>query len=609
MSMHELFAEAVERLKAGEPAASIVASYPVGVQAELGKLLAIVEMADQVAVQPLPQRSVRQRSLARAQFLQQAGAIRAEMEETLGAPALQPGGARTSANTPTAPPSWWERLRVGWGNIFDRPLLRLAPLAAVAVAVYVATFWTVRTAEAALPGDVVYPLKQWVREQKVSLAPPEQRIEVITAVQEEIKREAETLAMVLKTRPEARAELAIEYSEAMIYYGRRGNLLLIGPFLVAPNYQPNAAVEKFVPMVLDPSVQPGATVQLTYRVLPGNPHVVQGVSATVVDAPKPAPEPTATATAGRVCQVTLSPNWTPYPVRQNDTLEDLALRSNASVASIMEVNCLPDRNLADVSSLLLPDTLYVRVTPANMPTPIPTLPPTVTPLPTATIIPQPTATPRPPAVVPTDAPAELPTGMPTEESTVQPAATPTGEPEQTPIMTPAETAQQTPSATPFETPFETPPVLPTQSPSAPSTVSPTGSPTESPTEAPTESATEAPTPSATGEPNVTIAPTEPATVAPVSTPVEATTVAATLPAEAPTNPPTSAPTAASVQEPTAVPTTVPTTVPTQAPPTQALIAPVVPTAVPPTPIPPTPVPSTPVPPAAPASEVATPEPG
>ncbi len=86
--MDDLFAEAVERLKAGESTASIVASFPVDAQDEIGQLLAIVELAEEVAVQPLPQRSVRQRSLARAQFLQQAGALRAEMETTLGAETL-----------------------------------------------------------------------------------------------------------------------------------------------------------------------------------------------------------------------------------------------------------------------------------------------------------------------------------------------------------------------------------------------------------------------------------------------------------------------------------------------------------------------------------------
>ena len=100
--MDDLFAEAVERLKAGESTASIVASFPVDAQDEIGQLLAIVELAEEVAVQPLPQRSVRQRSLARAQFLQQAGALRAEAEATLGAEALIARCCTKRAEAPSA---------------------------------------------------------------------------------------------------------------------------------------------------------------------------------------------------------------------------------------------------------------------------------------------------------------------------------------------------------------------------------------------------------------------------------------------------------------------------------------------------------------------------
>ena len=159
--MDDLFAEAVERLKAGESTASIVASFPVDAQDEIGQLLAIVELADQVAVQPLPQRSVRQRSLARAQFLQQAGALprRNGNDARRRSTGAQHRTGRTKAPSPAW---WWERLWAGWGSLFDTPLLRLAPLAMIIAAVYLATFWTVRTAQAALPGDAVSPLKQWI---------------------------------------------------------------------------------------------------------------------------------------------------------------------------------------------------------------------------------------------------------------------------------------------------------------------------------------------------------------------------------------------------------------------------------------------------------------
>lgn len=42
-------------------------------------------------------------------------------------------------------------------------------------------------------------------------------------------------------------------------------------------------------MDIQGSLVPGAVVQLTYRVLPGNPNIVQGVRAVVVDSPQSAP--------------------------------------------------------------------------------------------------------------------------------------------------------------------------------------------------------------------------------------------------------------------------------------------------------------------------------
>ena len=61
------------------------------------------------------------------------------MEETLGAQALAqaatPASKQTGGQGGVAQPSWWERLTAGWGNLFDSPLLRLAPLAIVVAAV------------------------------------------------------------------------------------------------------------------------------------------------------------------------------------------------------------------------------------------------------------------------------------------------------------------------------------------------------------------------------------------------------------------------------------------------------------------------------------------
>lgn len=49
--------------------------------------------------------------------------------------------------------------------------------------------------------------------------------------------------------------------------------------------------------------------------LPGNPKVVQGVSAAVVEAPKPTPLPTAGPTAEPTCRRQLPADWVPDAVR------------------------------------------------------------------------------------------------------------------------------------------------------------------------------------------------------------------------------------------------------------------------------------------------------
>ena len=457
MTMDELFAEAVERLKAGEPPATIVASFPVDAQAEIGDLLAIVELADQVAVQPLPQRSVRQRSLARTQFLQQAAAIRAEMEETLGGEALVPAQAAAPGGQKRAPqPGWWERLRMGWGSLFDSPLLRLAPLAIIIIAVYLATFWTVRTAQAALPGDAVYPFKQWMREQRLSLAPADQRIQVIADNEKELADEAKRLAKAQQARTDARAKLSIENTEAMVYYGNKGDLMMMGPFLVAPNYQPVAGVEKFETMAIQGALLPGAVVQLTYKVLPGNPNVVQGVRAVVVDGPKPAPTPTAAPVRAGDCQRRLPTFWVPYPVKPSDVLARLANRTGVNIIDIMEVNCLETASLVGVSQIYLPQSVYVRVTPPAIP-PTPTLPPPpVIPVPPATEIPQPTATPMPPTTEPTIEPTTDPATNPTTVATEVVTAVPTGDATAPATTAPTSVPGTTPAATPTEAAGENP---------------------------------------------------------------------------------------------------------------------------------------------------------
>ena len=59
MSIDEIFAEATERLQAGEPLESIVTSYGSENQQELRALLAIVEITDSLATQRCPSHHLR----------------------------------------------------------------------------------------------------------------------------------------------------------------------------------------------------------------------------------------------------------------------------------------------------------------------------------------------------------------------------------------------------------------------------------------------------------------------------------------------------------------------------------------------------------------------
>ena len=248
------------------------------------------------------------------------------------------------------------------------PYLVAGALIAAAL-VLIGAFWAMRSARTALPGDTAYPLKQWLREQRLSLAPADQRMTIIADNEKVVAEEGRLLAALQPIGRDARTGLSIENTEPMVYYGSKGDLLMIGPFLVAPNYQPVAGVEEFRPMGIAGQLVPGAVVQLTYRLLPGNPNVVQGVRAIVVEGSHSAPAPTPTPGRANPCPRELPAYWVPYPVRPGDTLTGFSSRAGVSILAIMRVNCLDSASLAAVSQIYLPERIYVRVTPTAMPVP------------------------------------------------------------------------------------------------------------------------------------------------------------------------------------------------------------------------------------------------
>jgi hypothetical protein len=138
--------------------------------------------------------------------------------------------------------------------------------------------------------------------------------------------------------------------------------------------------------------------------------------------------------------------------------------------------------------------------------------------------------PEPPQLSPAPIPSELPT--PTPSPTEEPTPTPTPTPEPTPVETPTPeptlTPEPTPEPTPTPSPIETATPEPTPEPTAQPTPTPTPTPTpaETPTPTPTETLTPEPTATATPQeptPSPSETPTEPP--APVENPVQAVAAA------------------------------------------------------------------------------------
>lgn len=532
--MEDYFAEAVDRLQAGETIEQILADYPDKVAQELHPLLLVVELAEQTAAQAPPQRLPLNRLAARVAFAQRAAELRAEMEaERARAISAQQREATT------APVSIFARLEARRRQIIRAwpmaaPVMRLAPLTLLLVVVYLLTSVVVAVAQEALPGEPAYPVKLWILEQQVATAPEEQRAEARWMADRQQSEDVARLASRLQANPNAAPVTAIMIQQ---FRGFDGEQLLIGDLRVIPWHQPPGS-DAWLPLAIDGVLEPGAVVMLRYQVIPGAPNVVQGIALRVMQAPPvPTPEPTPTPTpaASLACQRIQPPHWVEYIVRPGDTLSHIAARAQTSVSELRRVNCLTDGVLRAGTTILVPIRMLGEA---------PTAPPpaVITALPTQLFTPAPATQ--------TPAPIETPTNTPTIEPT---AAQPGGE---------NETAAPTPTAALEET--EAPDVTdsPTDTP-VPTETSPTpAEPTE--TGAPPQTAPPANTPTATLPATETAAATATATALATETPeppVEVT--AAALTETAPPATAASEPTA-TVGAPGPTPTLAPT--PTTAPP-------------------------------------------
>lgn len=564
--MEDYFADAVDRLLRGEALEAIVADYPAAVRQELQDLLTVVELADQIAAVKPPQRQPVKRIAARVEFSRLAAAKRAELQAT-----QTPLPTPLTPKAPVAAQSGrmaevWRKFTSGWSNLgAPTPVMRLVPLTLLLIALYLSTFTIVATAQAALPGDLAYPVKSWIREQRIATAPAEQQAAERWRADQEQAQDVAARAVQLQSKPDAAPLTAVSILQ---FRGLEGEQLLLGDLKVIPWYRPEGGGENdWLPMTIDGELQPGAVVMLRYQIVPGASDAVQGIALSVMQAPPmPTPAPTATPTTARHCQRIQAPNWVAYVVKSGDTLSSIAARAQTSVNELRRVNCLTDGVLRAGTTIFAPNTILGALPPAPPPavaTAIATLPPS----PTATL-PAPTVTPSPPTSAPTitpdatspqggsaDATATPDAGAPGETPTtdVSPEATPASS--ATPTATAAASATATPAtATPAATdasPTETaiaPPVTATAGAPPSTDVTPAAPPATA-----TGAATgDAPTPTTSAP---TIQATTPEPTATIVAPAAQNTVAPTPTAPAPTAaPPTATPPPPTPAPPTSVPT-------------------------------------------------------
>ncbi len=569
MSVEEYFAEAADRLQGGEAVERIIADYPLEVRAELQALLAIVELAEQVAAIAPPQPLPLNRIAARISFAQRAAELRAEFEASQNAPGAantvvssQPAITAHTTRRQERPQTWWRQFVGFWTA--PTPAMRFAPLALLLAMIYVLTSTIVVAAKESLPGNPVYPVRVWMLEQGVATAPVQQKAEARWLVDRALAGDVARLAEQLQATPDA-APVSVESIQQ--FRGFDEDLLLIGDLRVIPWHQPaDIGPDDWFPITIEGTLEPGATVLLRYQVVPGAANVVQGVELTVLQSPAmptPQPTPTSAPVTGVHCQRIQAPNWIAYIVKPGESLSDIAMRSQTSVTELRRVNCLTDGSVRAGTTIFVPMTILGRVPSAPPPAlataiPTPVIPPTPTPAPFT-----PTNTPSPPTSAPTLAPTS-------ESASPESTALPPSETE-TPVQsaTPAAPSTPTQTAAPTESdvtaiPLETEPPIPAtatpiqteQTESSP-TPSPTAEGGSSPAEAPSPTATasniEPPTAApvesaATPTPLNTTAPTAPPTMEPSPTLAESAggaSVTSTLPPTATPPPPTATPVAAS----------------------------------------------------------------
>ena len=357
LSPDDVFEEAVSRLETGESIESIVASYPYADTAELTGFLQIVQVAQQIQHEPIPRPTAARRSAAKQNFLNAAADLkRKEMAAQANRPVriAEPPRRRTVAPAPA--PGLFERMAEGFQAVFSVRTLRLAPLIITLALVLLSASTFVTMAQSAVPGDLTYSFKQWMRKQELQLAPPDRR-EIVRQAQEQELAEDVKKAAVRADNNSA----VIQAEDTQVFYGRMGRLLKVGGLTVMDRYQPDANVEEFRPMDVEGDLIPGATVSLVYQIMPGQSDTVQGISLSVVAPPVETPTPEADVVPSvdvqprdDACTIKQPEDWVEYEVTPGDNLTFLAKRGDVTVDDLMAANCLESETILIGAKLYVP---------------------------------------------------------------------------------------------------------------------------------------------------------------------------------------------------------------------------------------------------------------
>ncbi len=361
----DIFAQAIERVEAGESVETVLATVPAELQTELREILLLITATHHLHRAPVPHPSAPRRAARKTAFLQAAAQMQIEM--------VAAESARVASAQAQSPNMIWQWLQNFWRDVqlgFAAPNLRLAPLLFILVAVWVSVFGLVRATQAAGLSDPAYPVKKWIEHQDLKLSGKEARGIIYQKITNQLIYDLTVEAAKLRQEEQETGRKAATIStETLIFEQTSGDHLLLGPLTVMMQYQPdpNVDVYKGIHMPVMPSSK--EQVEVTFQIIPTEdetadpPFITQGITLTVpVEQLEIGPTPTSAPTAAP-CVVVKPSGWAPYAIRDGDTLSSIAQRTGSTLAALQQVNCITDINEIVSNKNLFVPSMSVTSTP------------------------------------------------------------------------------------------------------------------------------------------------------------------------------------------------------------------------------------------------------